>query len=406
LLLRITEDFLRPSHPRTGSDLTGVFCTSGHAGVVEDGQLDGTDAAMQMSNRPPSEQTVLSDEKGRGEPAAGLPLVSIIVPARNEEKFIEGCLESLLAQDYPAVAEILVFDGCSEDRTEELVRALASRNPRIRLLPNPKVHQGAALNAGIQIASGEIIVRADAHAVYEPDYVSQCVHHLQTTGAANVGGPMRPAMGTTLCQQAIGFCYRSKFGLGVARFHDSRWEGYADTVWLGALWRRIFHVVGLYDEVPRGEDLLFNYRLRSAGYRIFLTPKIKSWYYSPASVWAFLWKFFANGQAEGEALFVLSGAIRWRHLVPLAFAVSLLVLLGGSLWFPPFLYGAALLVALHIATGLLFSLSGARQYGVGLLVAAPPLCLGLHLVHGWGTLFGILRAAFRRGRPEASSDRG
>ena len=48
------------------------------------------------------------------------PLVSVVVPCRNEEKYIERCLDSILNQDYPEI-EIIIADGLSEDRTKEIL---------------------------------------------------------------------------------------------------------------------------------------------------------------------------------------------------------------------------------------------------------------------------------------------
>ncbi|HEY9181452.1 MAG TPA: glycosyltransferase family A protein, partial [Candidatus Baltobacteraceae bacterium] len=67
------------------------------------------------------------------EPAAGLPFLSIIVPARNEERQIETCVASLLAQRYPNFEVIVVDDG-STDATGKILERLASTNPFLRVI--------------------------------------------------------------------------------------------------------------------------------------------------------------------------------------------------------------------------------------------------------------------------------
>lgn len=335
--------------------------------------------------------------------------VSVIVPARNEERHIARCLNSLLSQDYPGICEVLVFDGGSQDRTQEIVQEISRRNPIVRLLDNPKIQQAGAMNVGIEVAKGVIIVRADAHALYEPDYVSQCVHHLQTTDAANVGGPMRPVIGKGVVEKAIGFCYLCRFGVGGARFHDSQAEGYTDTVWLGAFWKRIFDELGPFnEEVPRIDDLLFNYRLRAAGHNIYLTPKIKSFYFPASSLRAFLRKAFSNGCAIGRAVLLLPGAFAPRHLIPFSYVTTLLVLSILSLQ----VYWTRLLLAgvltLYFSLAILFSLPALRSYGLRVFGLMPLVFFALHFQYGLGTLYGMGRGLLwgRVGRLQPQEPRG
>jgi len=155
-----------------------------------------------------------------------LPFVSIIIPCRNEEKFIGKCLDSILAQDYPKDRlEVLVVDGMSEDGTREIVErytdmslrarslachceqseAISARDKlrnlgiatslpalamTLKLLDNPKKVTPCALNIGIKNAKGEIILWMSAHSRYEKDYISKCVKYLKEYDADNVGGVM------------------------------------------------------------------------------------------------------------------------------------------------------------------------------------------------------------------------
>ena len=116
--------------------------------------------------------------------------VSVVIPIRNEERYIQKCLDSVLEQDFPHDQwEINLVDGDSEDRTVELIQPYLDRYPFIHLYRNPHKTVQYALNIGIREAAGEIIVRLDAHAEYDRSYVSQCVKTLEETGADNVGGP-------------------------------------------------------------------------------------------------------------------------------------------------------------------------------------------------------------------------
>ena len=120
------------------------------------------------------------------------PLVSVIIPCRNEIKFLGRCLDSILGGDDPAgPMEVLVADGESTDGTTALIEQYAARDARVRRIRNPRRTTPAALNLAIQAARGDVIARVDAHAAVAPDYVRRCVDLLKSSGADNVGGVMR-----------------------------------------------------------------------------------------------------------------------------------------------------------------------------------------------------------------------
>src|SRR3989344_6023189 len=144
--------------------------------------------------------------------------VSIIVPCRNEEGFISDCVKSILNQDYPREKlEVFIVDGMSTDRTREIVQShkLQTTNYKLELLDNPKVITPSAMNIGIKNAKGEVIIKMDAHSIYEKDYVSKCVEHLIESGADNVGGVLKAVPSkNTLTAKAIAISLSHFFGAG------------------------------------------------------------------------------------------------------------------------------------------------------------------------------------------------
>ena len=81
------------------------------------------------------------------------PQVSIIIPCRNEERSIDACLRSVLAQESPPGGfEVLVADGRSSDRTREVVRHFMKHDPRVRLIDNPQLIVSVGLNRAIQVS--------------------------------------------------------------------------------------------------------------------------------------------------------------------------------------------------------------------------------------------------------------
>ena len=117
------------------------------------------------------------------------PNVSIIIPCYNEEKYIERCLESIIKNDYPAEKlEILIFDGISTDQTRNHIKEFQDCYDYIKLFDNPSNVKSTALNMGIEMSTGDIIMRMDAHAVYDQSYISKCVEYLMRFDVDNVGG--------------------------------------------------------------------------------------------------------------------------------------------------------------------------------------------------------------------------
>ncbi|MBW1695560.1 MAG: glycosyltransferase family 2 protein [Deltaproteobacteria bacterium] len=231
------------------------------------------------------------------------PLVTIIIPALNEEKHIQACINSLIEQDYPAERlEILVIDGMSEDRTALLVQALSTPQPMIKLLSNPHRIIPAALNIGIASAEGDIIMRADAHTRYEADYVRRSVKLLQMTEAANVGGVITP-VGRGLIGRVIAIAVCSPFGVGNAYYRFASKPMWVDTVAFGCWWKKTLIDIGGFNEnYVANEDYELNYRLRASGGKILLDPGLKCRYVSRDSLGKLFRQYFFYGQYKVRML--------------------------------------------------------------------------------------------------------
>ena len=105
-----------------------------------------------------------------------LPLVSIIVPAYNEEVNAVSSMQSLLKGDYPNF-EILFVDDGSKDQTYEKVRAAFSGHPKVKLFSKPNGGKSSALNFGIRQSKAEYVICIDADTKLKPDAVSLLMRH-------------------------------------------------------------------------------------------------------------------------------------------------------------------------------------------------------------------------------------
>jgi succinoglycan biosynthesis protein ExoA len=322
-----------------------------------------------------------------------LPKVSVIIPVRNEGRYIARCLQSVVQQDYPPeLLEILVIDGRSEDNTMEIVDAFRGQDPRIRLLDNPRHIVSTAMNIGIRNTSGEVIIRVDGHCVLEPDYVRQCVRYLAQTRADNVGGLLR-ARGENYVGEAIAIAMSSPFGVGDSKFHYAEREQYVDTVYLGAFPRRVFGQVGLFDEeLIHNQDYELNYRIRAAGGKIFLTPVIKSWYTARESLPQLCKQYFQYGFWKVAVLRKHPHSIRVRQAVPPTFVLTVIIsgLLGlFSRPFADLFWGV---LASYFVAALFFSSYSARKKAWKYLPALSFIFASMHLSWGLGFLWGLVRS--------------
>ena len=132
-------------------------------------------------------------------------------------------------------------------------------------------------------------VRMDVHTRYAADYVAQCLHALERSGADNVGGPWR-AEGRDGWPGAIAAAFQSRWVAGGARSRSLVYEGEVDTVYLGCWPRATFERFGGFDEtLVRNQDDEHNLRIVLGGCRIWQSPAIRSMY-SPRDSLAALWR--------------------------------------------------------------------------------------------------------------------
>jgi glycosyltransferase involved in cell wall biosynthesis len=316
------------------------------------------------------------------------PRVTIAMPAYNEERYIEACIASVQAQDYPReLVEILIADGRSTDRTREILARLAADDPRIRVIDNPERLQAAGLGKLVKEARGDIIVRMDVHCEYASDYVRACVETLQRTGADNVGGAQR-ARPTTAFQRALCAALSSPLGVGGAKYRSADAEGFVDTVFLGAFRRKVFETVGLWDPgAITNEDAELNQRILDRGGRIYLSRAIVVHYVPRDSFRALAKQYFRYGRGRARTLLKLGTFPTLRPLLPFAMVAGATALVvTPPLW--PLAPLAA--TAYALATG-----AEAVRVGRSLGGSAIPLVWAcfpvLHGSHGAGFAAGLWR---------------
>ncbi|MDB4871644.1 MAG: putative glycosyltransferase [Gemmatimonadales bacterium] len=322
------------------------------------------------------------------------PRVTVVIPCLNEERYIMGCLDSLLANDYPTdLIEILVVDGMSDDGTRGIVREYEKKFPFIHILDNPERHTTRGLNRGITAARGDVIVRVDAHSVYDPNYITTVTLGLERHSADNVAGIRRTALiRDSAMSLALCLAISNPFTAGNAHYRiGSGRVREVDTSYCGAYRRSLFERIGLINErFNRAEDREFHARVLHAGGRIILDPSTSCTYYPRTSL-----ATYAKWNAHGafflffNHLYTDLNLIRWRNLAPAALTlVTVLAVLGvfvGPRWVI-LLLGlpvAAYMVLAAVVAGVL----AIRHRSVLLWPAMIIVFLVTHFGYGLGTLF-------------------
>lgn len=329
-----------------------------------------------------------------------LPFVSVIMPVRNEADFIERAIRSILDNNYPAEKmEILVVDGMSYDGTREIVKKLAEKDDRIKMLDNPRRIVPTAMNIGLKAARGDLFIRVDGHAEIPADFITKSIQCLGEHPEAWVVGGYIKTVANDFTGQAIASAMRSPIGVGNSRFRLGDYEGWVDTLAFGTHYKWIVDKIGYFDEeLVRNQDDEFNLRIILAGGKIWMSKSIQSTYFSRGALHK-LWKqYFQYGFWRIRTLQKHKRPASFRQLVPLLFVFSLLLLgLAGLLWRPLWIL-LAIEAALYILGLAMGAVGIGRKSGWQYAPVAPLIFAILHFAYGLGSLWGGIRFSILKGR--------
>jgi len=284
-------------------------------------------------------------------PGSQLPAVSVVLPILNEELHLSNAVQSILDQDYAGALEIILALGPSKDKTDEVAQSLASSDTRILLVRNPSGRTAAGLNLAISKSTNPVIVRVDAHAVLQRNYISLAIEVMRSSGAVNVGGVMG-AQGVSYFEKAVARAMRSPLGVGASRFHTGGDAGYVETVYLGVFIRSAVIAVGGFDErFIRAQDWELNYRLRQAGGKIFFDPRLHVIYRPRSTANALAKQYFEYGRWRRVVSRRHQGTINYRYLAPpfsligTVLSIALAVTLHSIFIIPAAIYASFLVLA-------------------------------------------------------------
>jgi succinoglycan biosynthesis protein ExoA len=265
-----------------------------------------------------AQPTYSRPKTGLGSEALIEDVTTIVIPARNEERFIGDCLESVLAQDEHRL-DVIVVDGSSDDRTEEIVAGYVQRDARVRLLHNNQASIPRSLNLALAAARGQWFLRVDAHSTIPSNYVRRARQHLRTNRWGGVGG-RKDAVGSSPAGRAIAAVMASRFGVGNSIYHHGTSMRTVDHVPFGAYPTRVVRDLGGWDErVAANEDFEFDFRLRRSGSQLLFDPRLIIRWQCRQSIPELWHQYRRYGRGKSIVALLHPESMRPRHFLPPAF---------------------------------------------------------------------------------------
>ena len=338
--------------------------------------------------------------------------VSLCTIAHNEESALNGLLRDIRDQNYPHKnIEVIMIDSGSTDRTHEIMEEFRDADNGfydVRIYTIEKKNQAASWNVAIEHATGDIIIRVDAHSKIPRQFVSRNVFNIEEGedivggGRPNICANPNPWTKTLLAAE------ESLFGSSVADYRrPAAQKEYHDSLFHAAYRREVFAEVGGFNEdLGRTEDNELHYRIRKAGYKLCCCPEIISFQHTRSTFKRMLQQKYGNGYWVGLTLGVCPGCLSYFHFIPFVFLLTLVATL--SIWI---ITGQPVYIAILSAMYVMFNLVNTVGSFVlkkslnPLFLLLPLLFPMLHLSYGIGTLVGLVKLPFWKKSLDGSAQR-
>lgn len=316
--------------------------------------------------------------------------VSIIITARNEEKYLPMLFEDILNQTFPLQnIEVVLMDSNSTDNTRLVMEGFKKNNETlsVQIVTNERQIQAAGFNEGVKHATGDVVLKIDAHSRIPADFVQKNVDEI--LAGAYVCGGNRPTVVDSAddFSKTLHIVEESALGSSIANYRKSDVKRKVNSIFHGMYRKEVFDKVGLADErLLRTEDNEFHYRVRKAGYDIIFNPEIESYQYIRPTFTKMIQQKFANGYWIGLTSHVCRDCLSLFHFGPGVFVATLLVLMMLTLVsFVPLL--TVVFLYLLAVLGLsIFEIS--KQKFNPTLLLIPFIMIAIHFAYGVGTIKG------------------
>lgn len=319
-----------------------------------------------------------------------LPSISVVVPVRNEEAYLDAVLGDLIRQEYATGHfEIIVVDGNSTDHTRQIVATRStSTDVPVRLVHNPELWSSAGRNQGVLHSHGEIVIFVDGHCrVNNPRLLAEVARAVREEGAECLSRPQPLAGdGNSWFQDVVAHVRATAIAHGAGSTIYGEVRGFVDPVSAGFGYRReVFDHIGLYDEsFDACEDVELNYRVREAGLRAYSSPEMAVHYSPRQTLRGLFQQLMRYGRGRVRLMRKHPGAATASQFVPAALVGWMVA--GALLGTFEFYFRAAYAITMWLYFALIaaYSLQLGIRYGWRHLFTAPFVFFAVHLGLGCG----------------------
>jgi glycosyltransferase involved in cell wall biosynthesis len=320
--------------------------------------------------------------------------VSVLIPVLNEERHIRETVAAMQAQRFDGTVEFLFADGGSQDATREILAELAERDPRIRVLDNPRRRTASGLNVCLREARGEYVARMDAHTYYADRYLQAGVQRLREGGTEWVSGPAVPRPVGAI-SRAVALALASWLGRGGSRKWSEDEQGgeerELDTGVFGGVWRRerLLAVDGWDERWPINQDSEMASRFLRQGARLVCLPEMVGNYVPRDSLSSLARQYYRYGYYRARTFRRHPESMRRSHLIAPALSLAVVAALVSP---RPLRALARFGVGAYMAAVAGTAANAARRPGQreegALLLGVLP---AMHFGWGFGTLAGVAK---------------
>ena len=308
---------------------------------------------------------------------------AVVIPCRDEAAHIGQLLDALAAQT-TRPADVVIVDDQSTDATADVIQLWQSTHPglAVRAVTGRGLGPGPAMNDGIRATSVDIIIRFDAHALPDPDYVGRSLDAVSDTRVGVAGGVWRVQAGLpTAIGRAIALVVSHPLGSGGALYRHADAAGpervLVETVPFGAFRRTLWERLGGFDEsLAVNQDFDFNYRVRRAGFDVVLDRRIRATYFARPTLAALARQYFRYGFWKCRMLRKDPRSVHWRQIPPTLVLPWVLATTVSAVATPGLLTGllAALYPALLLAGAAQIASRGAHVFAAFTALGTVHLC--------------------------------
>lgn len=324
--------------------------------------------------------------------------VTFIIIAYNAENTIKSLIKDLERQNYNhKLIEVILVDSNSSDNTKKIMIDFKNKKSqfyRICILDNNKKILPCGWNIALKEATGDIILRVDAHTSIPNDFIKKNVECI-SNGEKICGGKVVSIVDSdNEWQKTLLLAENSALGGGIATFRRGDKKRYVSTLAFAAYKKEVFDNVGEYNEyLVRTEDNEMHYRMKKAGYKFYFNPEINSKRFARSSLRKMIKQKFLNGYWIGLTLRIQPKCFSLYHFIPLIFVLAIIITLISTIFMGNLLVN--ILFISYISINLLlsiFSIVNKKFNSINIML--PVFFFLIHFSYGLGTLIGIIQLPF------------